>query len=182
MKMKTTTLIIGGCRSGKSGYALRLADARRGGKNLFVATCAPQDKEMTERVKRHQIERGDRWQTIEAPLDPAAVLHDHGSGADILVIDCLTLWVSNLMMTGQKDEQIIDNISRLCDSLMKTPCPVILVSNEVGTGIVPENALARRYRDLIGWCNQRAATACDRVIWMVAGIAVPIKPKPSFNG
>lgn len=136
---------------------------------------------MTARVKRHQIERGDRWQTIEAPLDPAAALHDHGRGADILVIDCLTLWISNLMMAGQDDEQIIDNINGLCDGLMKKPCSVILVSNEVGTGIVPENALARRYRDLIGWCNQRSAIACDRVIWMVAGIAVPIKPQPSVN-
>jgi adenosylcobinamide kinase/adenosylcobinamide-phosphate guanylyltransferase len=181
MKMKTTTFIIGGCRSGKSSHALRLANARSGGKNLFVATCAPQDDEMTARVKRHQIERGDCWQTIEAPLDPAAALHDHGPGADILVIDCLTLWVSNLMMTGLDDGQIIDHINRLCDSLTETPCSVILVSNEVGTGIVPENALARRYRDLIGWCNQRTAAACERVIWMVAGIAVPIKPQPSFN-
>lgn len=179
--MKTTILIMGGCRSGKSGHALCLANARSGGKNLFVATCAPQDDEMTARVKRHQIERGDRWQTIEAPLDPVAALHDHGPGADILVIDCLTLWVSNLMMTGLDDEQIIDNISGLCDSLRETPCSVILVSNEVGTGIVPENALARRYRDLTGWCNQRVAAACESVIWMVAGIAVPIKPQPSID-
>lgn len=179
--MNTTTLVIGGCRSGKSSHAISLAEALRGKKNLFVATCIPQDAEMNSRVRRHQIERGDRWQTVEEPLNPVAALHDHGPGADILVIDCLTLWVSNLMTTGQDDEQIIDHINRLCDGLMKTPCPVILVSNEVGTGIVPENALARRFRDLVGWCNQRTAAACERVIWMMAGIAVSIKPQPSFN-
>jgi adenosylcobinamide kinase/adenosylcobinamide-phosphate guanylyltransferase len=179
--MKTTTLIIGGCRSGKSSHALNLADALIGEKNLFVATCAPQDEEMTARVKRHQIERGERWQTIEAPLDPVAALHDQGPGADILVIDCLTLWISNLMMTELDDDQIIDNINRLCDSLMDTPCPVILVSNEVGAGIVPENALARRFRDLTGWCNQRVAKTCESVIWMMAGIALSIKPQSTID-
>ncbi len=174
--MHTTTLVIGGCRSGKSSHAIALAEALRGKKNLFVATCIPQDTEMRSRVRRHQIERGDRWQTVEEPLNPVAALHDHGPEADILVIDCLTLWVSNLMLNGLDDDQIIDNINRLCDSLMEPPCPVILVSNEVGAGIVPENTLARRFRDLTGWCNQRVARASKQVVWMVAGIAVPVKP------
>ncbi len=179
--MNTTTLVIGGCRSGKSSHAIHLAEALRGKKNLFVATCIPQDTEMSYRVRRHQIERGERWLTIEEPLNPAAALHDHGPGSDVLVIDCLTLWISNLMLNGLDDDQILDYISRLCDSLMEPPCPVILVSNEVGTGIVPENTLARRFRDLTGWCNQRVAQACIQVIWMMAGIAVPVKPQPAAN-
>lgn len=179
--MNTATLIIGGCRSGKSGYAIKLAESLHGSRNIFIATCVPQDAEMSARVQRHQQERGRRWQTIEAPVDPAAALCESGPGNDALIIDCLTLWISNLMLDGLDDSQILDRIGKLCDSLLEPPCPVILVSNEVGAGIVPENLLARRFRDLTGWCNQRVASACKQVIWMVAGIAVPVKPQPSVG-
>jgi adenosylcobinamide kinase/adenosylcobinamide-phosphate guanylyltransferase len=181
IQINTAILIIGGCRSGKSRQALKLAKPMRGRQNVFVATCSPQGKEMTARVEKHQKERGDLWRTVEAPLDPAAAIQDTGTQADILVIDCLTLWVSNLLMAGFDDNQVLDKVDGMCAILSDPPCPVILVSNEVGTGIVPENALARRFRDMAGWCNQRVAAACEQVIWMVAGIAVSVKPQPS-NG
>ena len=177
----TSTLIIGGCRSGKSGHALKLAKQIRGRHHIFVATCVPQDHEMNARVERHQKDRGDTWHTVEAPLDPAAAIRESGMGADILVVDCLTLWISNLVMSGLEDSQIIEKVDILCGQLKNPPCPIVLVSNEVGAGIVPENALARRFRDLAGGCNQRVASSCEQVIWMVAGIAVSVKPQRSMG-
>jgi adenosylcobinamide kinase/adenosylcobinamide-phosphate guanylyltransferase len=174
--MYPTTLIIGGCRSGKSSHALALGEQTIGGKNLFVATCQPHDAEMTARIAHHQQARGRHWQTVEAPLDPGKVIMDQGPGADVLLIDCLTLWISNLMMTAKNDDRIMQAVERLYRAVMAPPCPILMVTNEVGAGIVPENAMARRFRDLAGWCNQKMAEACHHVIWMVAGIAVPIKP------
>ncbi len=173
--MHPTTLVIGGCRSGKSSHALALGEALAVKHPVFVATCAPQDEEMVQRVRRHQLERGDRWQTIEAPLDLVGVLHEHGPHCDVMLIDCLTLWVSNLLMAHEDDDAVIAQMNALQDVISAPPCPVILVSNEVGTGIVPENRLARRFRDLTGWCNQKLATVCSQVVWMVAGIPVTIK-------
>jgi adenosylcobinamide kinase/adenosylcobinamide-phosphate guanylyltransferase len=179
--MNTTTLVIGGCRSGKSSHAIKLAESHHGRRNMFIATCVPQDAEMSDRVKRHRQERGRHWQTVETPLDPAAALCESGPVSDVAIIDCLTLWISNLMLDGLNDDQILHRVGKLCDSLLEPPCPVILVSNEVGAGVVPENHLARRFRDLTGWCNQRVAASCKEVIWMVAGIAVPVKPQPSVG-
>ena len=168
-------LIIGGCRSGKSSRALAIGEKFIGPRNFFVATCQPHDDEMAERIKRHQKERAKHWLTIESPLEPDAVIADRGSGANIILIDCLTLWVSNLMMAYENDTQILKAFDRLYQALTAPPCPIILVTNEVGLGIVPENATARRFRDLTGWCNQKMASVCREVIWMVAGIAVPIQ-------
>lgn len=170
-----TTLVIGGCRSGKSRHALTMGEAIAGKSHLFLATCAPQDEEMVKRVQRHQLERGDRWQTIETPLDLVGMLSEHGPRSEVVLVDCLTLWVTNLLMAHEDDNEIIEQINALGDALNAPPCPVILVTNEVGTGIVPENALARRFRDLTGWCNQKLASVCDQVVWMVAGIPVAIK-------
>lgn len=173
--MPNTTLIIGGCRSGKSSYALSLGEKLKGKRNLFVATCQPHDDEMKDRVRRHQHERGDHWQTVEAPLDIVDTIERSGMNANVMLIDCLTLWVSNLMMAHESDDDVIERISRLSKAIISPPCPIILVTNEVGTGIVPENQLARRFRDLTGWCNQRMASGCTDVVWMVAGIANTIK-------
>lgn len=173
--MSNTTLVIGGCRSGKSSYALSLGEKTIGKRNLFVATCQPHDDEMIDRVQRHQQERGEHWQTVEAPVDIVGVIERRGLDADIILIDCLTLWVSNLMLAYESNDEVIEQISRLSDALLSPPCPVILVSNEVGTGIVPENPLARRFRDLTGWCNQSVASGCTDVVWMVAGIPNFIK-------
>jgi adenosylcobinamide kinase / adenosylcobinamide-phosphate guanylyltransferase len=174
--MEDTTLIIGGCRSGKSGHALDLGERSAGRRNLFVATGQAGDPEMEKRIERHKIERGDRWQTVEEPVDIVGTLEQLGPGSDIVIIDCLTLWTSNLMMSLDTDEDIIKEMHRLTQLITEPPCPIILVSNEVGLGIVPENPLARRFRDLTGWCNQRVSHACNRVVWMVAGIPVTIKP------
>lgn len=174
--MHPTTLVIGGCRSGKSRHALAIGQSTPAHRKLFVATCKPEDGEMNERVRCHQQERGPSWQTVEAPLELAAAIRQAATANDVAVVDCLTLWLSNLLLAYPTDPAAIDNrVIALCDVLAAPPCPLILVTNEVGTGIVPDNALARCYRDLVGHTNQRVAAACRQVIWMVAGIAVPIK-------
>lgn len=155
-----------------------MAEHRNPARKLFVATCIPQDPEMQVRVDRHKAERDVTWQTVETPLDLPETIDKFGSGADLILIDCLTLWVSNLMMAHDSDDTIHEAVNHLCDRIKKPPCTVLLVTNEVGTGIVPENDLARRYRDLVGRTNQMVAAACQRVVWMVAGIPVTIKPKP----
>lgn len=174
--MSNTTLVIGGCRSGKSNHALKLGEMAAGKRNLFVATGQAHDEEMRARIERHQKDRGDRWQTVEAPLEIVNAIDRQGRGADIMLIDCLTLWTSNLMLSLDTDEAVMAQMDRLQEVIIAPPCPIILVTNEVGTGIVPENPMARRFRDLNGWCNQIIATACEKVIWMVAGIPVHIKP------
>ena len=176
--MNRTILFAGGCRSGKSRQALKTGSEMLGTRNLFIATCVPHDPEMIHRVKQHQRERDSRWQTIEEPVGLAACIARQGPSADLVLVDCLTLWVSNLMVAHSNDAGVLACIDDLCAVLNTAPCPIILVTNEVGCGIVPENALARRFRDLNGWANQRVASACRQVIWMVAGIPVTIKDSP----
>ncbi len=173
--MGETVFVIGGCRSGKSRHALVLAEDRLGSKNCFVATCVPYDEEMKDRVRRHQEERGGKWRSVEAPLALPEAIDRQGGTADVIVIDCLTLWMNNLIMDERTDEEVLNQVEQLECALSKTRCPVFMVSNEVGTGIVPENKLARRFRDLAGFTNQRMAECADQVIWMVAGIPVKIK-------
>ena len=168
-------LVLGGCRSGKSSHALELAETM-GPRRIFVATCVPHDDEMRERVARHRQERSDAWKTLEVPVDLAGAIDVHGASADVILVDCLTLWLSNLLMESDDTAVIRRHIDELADAVRRTPGAVVLVSNEVGAGIVPENRLARLYRDLAGWTNQAMATACDRVVWTVAGIPVTIKP------
>lgn len=176
--MPSTTLIIGGCRSGKSRHALNLAEQVNGLHKIFVATCIPEDEEMATRIQRHQNERGAHWRTVESPQDLAGTITRQGPETNVILIDCLTLWISNLMMAHNDDTAILHHVERLNAAMAHAPFPIIVVSNEVGTGIVPENALARRFRDLTGWCNQAMAAACSHVTWMVAGIAVIIKETP----
>lgn len=173
--MKETVLVIGGCRSGKSRYALELATQATERNRIFVATCMPGDNEMEERVRRHQKERSQSWTTVEAPLSLAEAVDKHGLQGNVIVVDCLTLWLSNLLLEINNPEEIEVHIKRLIQSLKSSQCPVFLVSNEVGTGIVPENRLARRFRDVAGFANQSVAACSDMVIWMVAGIPVTIK-------
>jgi adenosylcobinamide kinase/adenosylcobinamide-phosphate guanylyltransferase len=167
--------IIGGCRSGKSTYAMQTAEKVPAEQKIFIATCVPQDDEMKQRVARHQRERSQNWVTVEAPLDlPEAILQNNRKG-DVILVDCLTLWVSNLLIEIGDENKIEDTISQLIKALEKATCPIVLVSNEVGTGIVPENKLARQYRDIIGLVNQAVAKTASKVIWMVAGIPVTVK-------
>src|SRR6056297_333333 len=173
--MGETIFVLGGCRSGKSRHALALAEDRRGSANYFLATCVAYDEEMKERIRRHQEERGAKWQSVEAPLDLPEAIDRQSDAADVIVVDCLTLWMNNLIMEGQTDKEVYARAEKLKASLERAGCPVFIVSNEVGAGIVPENQLARRFRDLVGFTNQRMAGCADRVIWMVAGIPVIIK-------
>ena len=138
--------------------------------------CVPYDDEMRKRVKNHQAERSDAWQTLEVPIDLAGAIADHDAQADVMLVDCLTLWMSNLLMETEDEARIRDHIEKLAGAVKGAACTIVLVSNEVGAGIVPENRLARLYRDYAGWANQAMAAVCDRVIWTVAGIPVTIKP------
>ncbi len=169
------TFIIGGCRSGKSARALLIARETDAERKLFIATCQPHDEEMRERIARHQRERHPSWKTLEVPLELPAALEAHNVRGHIILVDCLTLWVTNLILAEQPDTAIETQTAALLQALTGMRCPVILVSNEVGQGIVPENPLARRFRDWAGWVNQKVAARADRVIWMVAGIPVTIK-------
>ena len=172
--MDKTFLVIGGCRSGKSRHALHLAE-QVSGQKIFIATCIPHDKEMEQRVMHHQRQRDSTWKTLEAPIFLPDAIIKQGLKGNVLLVDCLTLWINNLIMDDRNAAKIDNHINNLIRSLDEAECPVILVSNEVGCGIVPENKLARRFRDIAGFTNQKVADFADRVIWMVAGISVKIK-------
>ena len=173
--MNELIFIIGGCRSGKSTYALQTAEKMPGERKIYIATCVPQDDEMEQRVAKHQAARSKSWTTVEEPLKLPEAILQNSRRADVILIDCLTLWVSNLLMETDDEKQIEEKISQLIDALDRATGHIILVSNEVGTGIVPENKLARQYRDIIGLTNQAVAKTAAKVIWMVAGIPVTIK-------
>jgi adenosylcobinamide kinase/adenosylcobinamide-phosphate guanylyltransferase len=173
--LKKNVFIIGGCRSGKSSYALEKAQQVSGAKKVFIATCIPYDDEMQLRVTRHQQERSRHWHTVEAPVRLPEAIEEAGPEAGILLVDCLTLWINNLLMENYTSEHILKQVLSLTRAVESAACPVILVSNEVGTGIVPENKLARLYRDLVGSTNQAVAQCVDQVVWVVAGIPVTIK-------
>ncbi len=173
--MKHNTLVIGGCRSGKSRHALQLAERISGNQKIFIATCDPKDNEMLDRVRRHQAERKPPWQTVEAPLNITNTIREIRTKADVILIDCLTLWTSNILLARPETGDLESWATDLDSTLKLDGCPIIMVTNEVGTGIVPENRLARRFRDMTGFLNQRIAGCCDQVIWMVAGIPVTIK-------
>ncbi|MDM8526463.1 bifunctional adenosylcobinamide kinase/adenosylcobinamide-phosphate guanylyltransferase [Desulfococcaceae bacterium HSG8] len=175
MNQKEIILVIGGCRSGKSRHALELAERISENRKIFIATCIPYDDEMTERVTNHQKERGTDWITVESPILLPEAVAEQSRKADVILADCLTLWITNLLLDPHESEKIDKNVRKLKQSFKNAQCPVILVSNEVGAGIVPENKLARQFRDAVGSANQVLAASADRVIWMVAGIPVPIK-------
>jgi adenosylcobinamide kinase/adenosylcobinamide-phosphate guanylyltransferase len=178
IEVQRKTFVIGGCRSGKSGHALKLAESYELKRRVYIATCVPHDEEMRTRVERHQAERGDRWSTVEEPIRLPDVIRSNSSPDAVVVVDCLTLWVTNLVMDAEDRgmEHVLEPAQRLVLSLENARGPVVLVSNEVGTGIVPENHLARLFRDVAGSVNQRVAAVADTVIWMVAGIPVKVKP------
>ena len=171
-----TTFVIGGCRSGKSSHAQTLAE-KIPGQKLYIATCVPLDDEMCARAEQHQQQRGPDWETLEEPVGLAASIRDNCEKFRVILVDCLTLWTSNILLSTAGKPGLEKECAALTESLTASGCPVILVSNEVGAGIVPENELARLYRDEAGRVNQQIAKAADQVIWMVAGIPVAIKGK-----
>jgi adenosylcobinamide kinase / adenosylcobinamide-phosphate guanylyltransferase len=173
--VKEMILVIGGCRSGKSRHALELTEKISGSKRIFIATCMPLDDEMKERIDHHKMERDKNWTTIEAPVQLPEAISENSREGDVILIDCLTLWINNLLMENENPDFIDKRIHKLVLAIKETKCPIILVSNEVGAGIVPENKLARQFRDIAGFTNQKVAECADSVIWMIAGIPVSIK-------
>jgi adenosylcobinamide kinase / adenosylcobinamide-phosphate guanylyltransferase len=164
------TLVLGGARSGKSRYAESLIAASPP-PWLYVATAEAHDDEMAARIAEHRARRGAQWRAIEVPRDLAGALRSMPAAGAVLV-DCLTLWLSNLMLA---DADIAAETARLDGALACATSPVVLVSNEVGLGIVPDNALARRFRDAQGRLNQQVAARADRVVLMVAGLPLVVK-------
>ncbi|TAM37877.1 bifunctional adenosylcobinamide kinase/adenosylcobinamide-phosphate guanylyltransferase [bacterium] len=171
--MGKMTLILGGARSGKSTYALSLANKYR--KVAFIATCQGLDKEMRERIRLHKESRPKHWETFEEPKEPARLIEKLNSSFDCILIDCLTLLVSNLVLDGHCQKAVIRNIERLLFVLGKKKAKIILVSNEVGLGLVPANKLGREFRDIAGRANQLVANKADEVFFTVSGIALKIK-------
>ncbi len=167
-------LVLGGARSGKSAYAQRIAEAS-GRALVYCATAVDYgDPEMRARIARHRAERDTRWTSIEAPLDLVGTLRATAAPDRTVLVDCLTLWLSNLVL-GAADVEVETTL--LAQLLPALPGPVILVSNEVGQSIVPDNALARTFRDAQGRLNQRMAAACDAVVLVAAGLPVLLKPR-----
>ena len=170
-------LILGGARSGKSAFAERLA--RRGRRVLFVATAEARDEDMKRRIAAHRERRPAGWDTLEEPLDLVAALRPLLDCYDTFLLDCLTLWVSNLLLDGpvraEDGCRIQDSARELMDLVAKSPATWILVSNEVGQGIVPSSALGRAYRDALGRVNQLAASRADRVYLTTAGLSLELK-------
>ncbi len=173
--MVQLTLITGGARSGKSRHAQQLAEARSG-ELLYVATAGIGDAEMAARVELHRQARGARWQTLEEPLDLAGTLPAAASGKGAILLDCVTLWLTNLLFArGEDRQQVLTAVDELIALLPELEAPLFAVTNEVGLGIVPENRVARLFRDLAGEANQRLAAAADEVWMVVSGIPLQIK-------
>ena len=162
------TLITGGARSGKTRFALE--GAEKLSTRTYIATAQLFDNEMRERAERHQRERGTLWRTIEEPFEPAPLVTETQG---LVVIDCLTLWLSNWFL--RDESQLERKIAQMCASLQAATCQVRAITNEVGSSIVPENPLARRFRDWSGLMNQSVAAVADAVYLMVCGIPMPVK-------
>jgi adenosylcobinamide kinase/adenosylcobinamide-phosphate guanylyltransferase len=169
-------LIGGGARSGKSRFALEYA-RRLGSKRLFVATAEAFDAEMRERIARHRDERGADFATVEEPLHLARLL-GQAQELDVVVVDCLTLWLSNLLMRGASVENIDSQVAEMVTALRPRQRHVVLVSNEVGLGIVPESALARVFRDVAGRTHQRLAAEADEIYLAAMGLVLRLVPEP----
>jgi adenosylcobinamide kinase/adenosylcobinamide-phosphate guanylyltransferase len=181
--MPGLTFIIGGARSGKSDHAARVTEEAHG-KVLFIATAQPLDEEMRSRISAHKGRRPASWRTLELPREVGGYLLTHPQDADVVVLDCLTLLISNRLLDAAPDEDHPDEdaaravveqeIEMLLKAIDASRLRWLVVSNEVGQGVVPTYPLGRLFRDLLGWANRRFAETADDVIWMVAGIPVPI--------
>jgi len=169
-------LIGGGVRSGKSAFGLALAK-RLGSRRVYLATAEAQDEEMAARIQLHSRERGSEFRTLEEPREVVAAA---GSveDADVLVIDCLTLWLSNLLLQGDSEEAILGQVGRLIETLRGKPFHAVLITNEVGMGVVPETSLGRAFRDLSGRAHQALAALAEEIYFGVLGALIRLKPAP----
>jgi len=174
---KRVIFITGGCRSGKSRYALDYAN-RHFSKKVYLATAQALDEEMAQRIKNHRKARGPEWQTVEEPIEVADKISEYGDKVEVILMDCITLWLSNVLLKRNKDPAILDEVVRLDEAVRQSKASVIIVSNEVGLGIVPADPLSRRFRDLAGAANQRIAEAAEFVVFMVSGIPLFLKGTP----
>ncbi len=180
--MGEITFILGGARSGKSRYALELAKGCRG-QIVYLATSVPLDEEMRRRMEEHRRRRPKSWRTVEEPLRVVSVLKRLDKSAELVILDCLTIFISNLLLhyqgeekaTGKLEEKVIGEISRTISTIRKIHPKIIIVSNEVGMGIVPETSLGRSFRDLAGKVNQIVAEAAKEVFLLVAGLPTKLK-------
>lgn len=172
--MRKIIFITGPVRSGKSNLAVEIAKKTKK-QVVFLATCKPADREMQIRVQKHQESRPKSWQTIEEDLRICSVLEKANSKDKTIIIDCITLWVSNLLMCGLNEECLLREVDNFTDTLKKTKSTVIIVSNEVGWGIVPENKLSRFFRDIIGIAHQKISRISDEVHLVVCGIPTRLK-------
>ncbi len=167
----TKLFVLGGARSGKSRYAQQRAEALAG-RHVFIATAEAWDAEMADRIARHREDRDARWQTVDAPRDLVAALDDASGTGAVVMVDCLTLWASNLLLADADMEQAT---ATLAEAIARFDGALILVANEVGFGIVPDNALARRFRDAAGRINQTVAAGADEVMLVAAGLPLRLK-------
>ena len=165
-------LVLGGARSGKTGFAERLA-MRTGERPLYIATAEALDAEMRERVRTHQQQRHGKFSTLEVPLELSAALKASVAAHDVILVDCLTLWITNLLVANANVAGAVDDLVTTLKGIESTR--VILVSNEVGQGIVPDNAMARMFRDLAGAAHQQLAEICGEVHFIVAGLPMTLK-------
>lgn len=173
-------LILGGARSGKSRLAEQLASAS-GLEVVYVATSQPLDDEMRERIRHHQQQRPAHWRLLEEPLELAKVLREQAAPGRCLLVDCLTLWVTNLLL-NDRSQRLEDERRQLLVALDDLPGHLIMVSNETGLGVVPLGELSRRYVDEAGWLHQELARRADRVQFCVAGLTMLLKGSPTING
>jgi len=172
--MKKTILLTGGARSGKSTFAIELAI--KYGKNItFMATCQALDTEMKKRIALHRRSRPKTWITIEEAMDVPQALRKMPAKSGAVIIDCLTLWVTNLLLAGKNEKTILSLVKAMAGAIKRSTFSIIIVANEVGSGIVPENKLARDFRDIAGKANQIIAQAVDEVFVMIAGIPLQLK-------
>jgi adenosylcobinamide kinase/adenosylcobinamide-phosphate guanylyltransferase len=172
--MKKFIFILGGARSGKSSYAMNLAKST-GKRIVFIATCIPGDSEMKHRIKLHKKSRPRTWWVMEEGIHIDSALRKAKASCDAILIDCMGLFISNLMAVESSDKKIEEKVRRVIEQIKRRSTDVIVVSNEVGMGIVPDNPQARRFRDLLGRVNQMIAKEADTVIIMHAGIPVVMK-------
>jgi len=171
---KSITLVLGGARSGKSSYAQQLASSCD--KVTFIATAQPSDDEMRLRIQRHQQERPASWSTVEVQVDVDLAVARYSPASEVLLIDCLALYVANIMaLEHNNEEKIQERVNRLCQALQSAESSVVLVSNEVGSGVHPSHPSGRFFRDLLGRINQQVAQVADNVLLMVAGCPLPVK-------
>ena len=170
-ELPAITLVLGGARSGKSRHAERLIEAAAA-HGLYCATAEPGDEEMAARIAAHRARRGSFWHTVETPLALAATIAAEAASDGPLLVDCLTLWLSNVMLA---DKPVEAEIAALHAALRDARGPIVLVANEVGLGLVPETPLGRQFRDAAGWLNQEIATLADRVVFIAAGLPLVLK-------